>query len=276
MNKKIKHLVALLDDENSQVAGTAMVELLKHKDELKEVLAGLQESDHVLLRKRVHQLQAILAFRERRRDFARQLKNGKLRLIDGLVGIHMLWYDNDNPHQIEQLWLDLCNKAEQYSVSSIDRLAYFMRKCAFESIEDSDLGADNFCLGAVLEELCGADFMLCSIARELAAKSGLELKIVQLLNHFTLMDRDGRILSPRNHWQLSSKAKMASFKIWDDSMLIKLALSMLFLLAVSSDSFRYIKTIGDCMALLGDKEQLDFLPYPYNSSTNTGTDNSKL
>jgi len=40
---------------------------------------------------------------------------------------------------------------------------------------------------------------------------------------------------------------------------------MLFLFAVSSDSFRYVSTIGESLVQLAGDDGIDFLPYPYTT-----------
>lgn len=66
-------LLSLLDDEDETVAVNAMAELLNREAELGDALAVLQESDHPLLRRRSHQLQAAITLRRRRREFASRL-----------------------------------------------------------------------------------------------------------------------------------------------------------------------------------------------------------
>ena len=63
-------LLSLLDDEDETVAVNAMAELLNREAELGDALAVLQESDHPLVRRRSHQLQAAITLRRRRREFA--------------------------------------------------------------------------------------------------------------------------------------------------------------------------------------------------------------
>ena len=95
-NPSLESLISLLDDEDEHVAVSAMAELLDREQELGEVLAELQESDDALARRRAHQLQAAITLRRRRREFAAKLDAPKVDLIDGLIDVHLQWYDNDS------------------------------------------------------------------------------------------------------------------------------------------------------------------------------------
>jgi hypothetical protein len=265
MKAKIENLIKLLDDENPQTAQAAMAEMLKHESELEEFLAHHQESDNPLLRKRIHQLQAIITVRARRKNFAKIVKDRNLSLLQGLLEVHLQWYDNDSERGILTLWNELLATAQRYNPSTLEKLAYFMRKCGFTTSPKDELQADYFCLGPVLEELIGADFILCAIAREIAASRSLDIRIIRLLGEFALVDADGKILTPKNGWQLIPQIQAPVWDFWDNEKILKLASSMLFLFAVSSDSFRYVSTIGESLLQLANDGDLDFLPYPYTA-----------
>ena len=107
--------------------------------------------------------------------------------------------------------------------------------------------------------------MLCAIAREIAASRGLEVRVIRLLGEFALVDGEGKILTPKSGWQLIQQAQTQGWDFWDNQKILKLASSMLFLFAVSSDSFRYITTIGESLIQLAGDDDVDFLPYPYTT-----------
>ncbi|MCP3965561.1 MAG: hypothetical protein GY750_12765 [Lentisphaerae bacterium] len=263
MRKKIDSLIKLLDDENENIVKTAMSELLKHEDDIDEWLAHHQESHNSRLRKRIHQLQAIITMRRRRRDFAKLLDKEDFSLIDGLIAVHQQWYDNDSERAIKNMWDKLEEKSTRFAPDSLEKLAYFMRKCGFSSVDPDELQADYFCLGPILEEMTGADFILCAIGMEIAAKWKLELRIARFVGKFALIDGSGKALFPYNGWQLLPHVVSAKCEFWTKKQLLQLASTMLFLFSVSSDSFRYIHTIGHSLAGLIGEDDLGFLPYPY-------------
>lgn len=272
MNKKIQLLINFLDDENTNTACAAMAELLRYGDKLEPYLAEFQEHDNPLVRKRIHQIQAILTVRKRRDGFADIMKNST-DLIKGLIEVHLQWYDNDSEPNLSLLWSEIQKTANKYPPSTIEKVAYLMRKCGFTTAPGNDFQPDSFCIGPVIEELTGADFILCAIAKSIAAEHHLELKIIRRYGNFLLIDASNKILLPKDHWRIAAGLFNAEKDIWDNSMIIKLASSMLFLAAVSSDSFRYISTIGKSLANIPGAKPLDFLPYPYNENNDLSSDN---
>ena len=69
--------------------------------------------------------------------------------------------------------------------------------------------------------------MLCSIAREIAASRGLEVRIIRLLGEFALVDGEGKILTPKNGWQLiqQTQTQTQGWDFWDNEKILKLASS---------------------------------------------------
>ncbi len=263
MRNKLESLISLLDDGNIEVVQEAMAELLKHESEIGEYLAEHQESSNPELRKAIHQLQAIIIMRRRRHNFAKLLKSEDLNIIDGLIAVHLQWFDNDSERVLLELWERFFKASERFAPKNISEIAYFMRKCGFEAVSTDELQADNFCLGPVLDDLVGADFILCALASELAEKWGFELEIVRIMNNFLLLDKQGEALSPCDSWQSVSDIDPRKCEFWNKKQILELASTMLFAFAVSSNSFRYIHTIGHSLAKILGEDELDFLPYPY-------------
>ena len=262
--KKIETLLKLLDDPSPQIAHSVMVELLKREDQLETFLAEHQETENLLLRKRIHQLQSIILLRRRRAEFAKILNDPDLSLIEGLMAVHVQWYDNDSKRSLEEIWVEFCKNAERSNPRDISELANFMRKNDFTVPAVTELHAEHYCIGPVLEERSGADFILIAIALIIGNRFNMELRIAKIVDDFMVVDRHGNGLSVRNNWQVLQNINIAQCEFWDNRKILKLAALMLFQYAVSSDSFRYISTIGHSMTGLDDDEPLDFLPYPYN------------
>jgi len=68
------------------------------------------------------------------------------------------------------------------------------------------------------------------------------------MGDFALMAPDGKMLIPKNGWKIAEMPGADEYIEWDNTMLLKMAASILFLCAVNTDSFRYIHTIGGCIA----------------------------
>ncbi len=266
MNGDYKHLLSLLDDENDQTASLAMAELLSRDEkQLEPVLRKLQESSDPRLRKRIHQLQSTIFLRRRRKSFCSNLSEKKLNLLEGLIQLHLLWFDNDSAEGLRKQWNKLVAEARKFRPDTLESMAYFMRKMNFACTHKDDLDPDHFCLGTVLDDAAGADFMMCSIACLIAAHWNLHLRITQSAEtDFILLDDDGNILVPANDWDyLPCDHKNYAFEFWTVPMILRYGTALLFTCAVSADSFRYVYTIGSCLSGPSRQEGPDFLPFPY-------------
>ena len=263
--KRLEALFSLLDEQNSKTANIIIADLLNSAENIAPFLLELQESDDPLIRKRIHQIQSILSIRERRKNFAESLKNSSISLLEGLVEIHLQWYDSDSPHTIMETWNELFGEFKKIHCSSIDQIAYFMRKVNFSVTERNGLIPDSYCLGLVIEDKTGVDLILCAIVKCLAQQLGLQLSVIKMIDGFALADEAGAVLSPMHNWRIYNKFNHRDCKVWNDQMILKLMSARLFLCAVGSDSFRYINTIGNVLAEIIGEKKLSFLPFPYDS-----------
>jgi len=260
----LQTLLRLLDEPNQQAASLIMAELLEHEEEVEEYLSELQESQDTLIRRRVHQLQSIMHLRQRRREFARRLQDKSIGMLEGLIEVHLQWYDNDSPEMLYRQWGKLIDSTEKNTAGNIENIAYFMRKTGFNVPPPNDLQADYYCLGVILDDFVGSDALLCAIAQQVAKQWGLELEIIQLIENFALIDAEKHVLTPRDGWRVHAPLKKAHYNVWDSTKMLKYAMSMLFLCAVSTDSFRYVNTIGSCLSSVCGEDNLSLLPFPYN------------
>jgi len=266
MDDRIRSLVSLLDDENQQSASFAMAELLTYENELESILREFQESDNVRLRRRIHQLESILSIRKRRKILSQQIKNPNEELFKGLIDLHVQWYDNDTKSNIVPFWRALVENSKRHQIENLEKLAYFMQKYGFRTSDRGEIIADYFCIGIVMEELIGGSLTICAIAQKLASMWNLNISIIQVAEEFCLMDGIGNILSPSRGWVMLDRSEIPEPQVCSTQMLMKYSLSMLFLCAVSSDSFRYINTVGHILGNVCGSENLEHLPLPYRST----------
>lgn len=267
MDQEYKSLLSLLDDENEQSAALAMAELLRRdEDRLEPVLRKLQESANPRLRKRIHQLQSTILLRRRRKTFTDRLSNREAHLLDGLFQLHLLWFDNDSPGALRKQWKHLLESARSFSPDTLESLGFFLRKMKFRCAHKDDLEPDHFCIGTVLDGSPGADFLLCAIAVLIAQETGLQLRITQAAEtDFILIDPRENVLIPAQDWSyMPNDGKHYAFRFWSVSMLLRYAAALMFAGAVSSDSFRYIYTVGSCLSGIADSRLP--LPYPYGGN----------
>ena len=102
----------------------------------------------------------------------------------------------------------------------------------------------------MLENNIGSAALLTGMAQELARLCGLETRVVQLLGDFALLDGDGNVLFPIRDWGLMRGVGVENCEFWEPRTLLRYLSAMLFSHAVTSDSFRYIQTIGQALAAL--------------------------
>ena len=255
-------LLSLLDDEDETVAVNAMAELLNREAELGDALAVLQESDHPLLRRRSLQLQAAITLRRRRREFASRLNAPHIDLIDGLIDVHLQWYDNDSRPELVRIWEKFRAEANRCPLRTLENIAYFMRKCGFTARNETTMRPEYYCIGPVLENRCGAVAILAGLALEVAEPEA-GLRLVRVLGDFALYDGEGRLLVPEHDWQICAAPGISHCEFWDRRMLLRFAALNLFSCAVNSDSFRYVLTIAQALTGSDTDEPMDYFPYPY-------------
>ncbi len=255
-------MIALLDDPDERVAVVAMSELLFREAELGDVLATLQESTDPLLRRRSHQLQAAITLRQRRKHFLDVIYDENVSWPDGLIEVHLQWFDNDSRPDLEELWTRF--RRDFGSFETLEELVYGFRRAGIQALPESTLTPESYCLGTVIEQHCGAPSLVCAMGMALAEQGKPELyQLVRVLGEFALRDRAGRLFFPGRGFQIENKPGPVNVERWDARALLNYALLQLMAYAVNSDSFRYIQTIGQALSGAEDGEPLDFLPYPY-------------
>jgi hypothetical protein len=264
-DSKISALVSLLEDENNDIAASAISELLSYGKEIGPLISELQESPNLLVRRRIHQMQAIIKTRNSRNKLSRRFHNKHSGLWQGLNELHFLWYDNDNTETLRDLRKELLEKAAVIKPRTSEKLAELMKAMAFICSGRGNIEPDFYCIGSVLETKVGADFILCSIAQAIASYYGWKGEIVySRKGGYALLDSFGYKISSKN-WSINKAAENEEYEAWNTGMLLKHAVFHLYLCAISSDSIRYVYTIGLCLAkMLGKDDIHELLPYPFN------------
>ena len=139
----VSALLSLLDDEDEQVALEAMAQLLERGDEAGAELAKFQDSSEPLLRRRVHQLEAALTLRRRRREFSRRLALPEPEVAELLVELHLQWFDNDSqPEMLSRLEAFLA-AGRSGGMRNLADVAAYMRKCGLTAERDTTLRPED-------------------------------------------------------------------------------------------------------------------------------------
>ncbi len=258
----IEKLASLLDDEDDDVAVNVLALLLEREDELGDLPGRLQESEDPLVRKRAHQLQAAITFRQRRREFFRLLSQEQPDFIAGLTALHLLWFDRDSRTRIEKDLHSFVASARDCELETLDDARRFICRCGFASELDSTLRPENYCIGLILAQKTGAASLLMGLIKVLM-RSPEKFHIVRFCGTFGLFDGESSILLSQGDWRVCKVSSTADFEYFSLRDILHCAGNMLFSSAVNSDSFRYVLTIAQ--SLSGDSGDgiLSSMPYPY-------------
>jgi hypothetical protein len=262
--ERLHSLMSLLEDDDQHTAGLAMAELLAAPEDLDRILPEMQESASSVLRRRAHQLQNILNVRRRRGRAGETFARRQPSLIEGLLELHMLWYDEDLEDEIMNLWHKLLEQVDQAKPETPEAMARFLRRLGLTIGEPEECNPDHHCFGTVVEDLVGADYMVCAVARLLAAEAGWNGEVVATPAWgFCLIDRrEGVLLVPGRNWRVKPRESAQGIEPWSDEMVLRLAAAMLFLESVRSDSPRYAFTLGSALARSCPGHDFAQLPYP--------------
>lgn len=265
-DRALKNLFSLLDDQSDAVAYGAMAELLKYPGELDRFLCEYHEAPDPMMRKRIHQLDAIMTLRRRRKNFLHILEQPEIDLAEGLLEIHLMWYDNDSGPEFMGMMDEFADMAADYGVTDIFSLGNFMRKNNFATpIDGETLNPDYYCAGSIMEERCGSEIMLCLLAMLASFAGNCTLRLAHVMDHFVLVDGDGSWLMPSGNWKIGKMSDAPRAEYWDDGRrILKYLALQLFTAAVGGGSFRYIHTIAAALTGSdGTDMDSDMLPYPY-------------
>lgn len=263
---EIDALISLLADDDPETTRETLAALLNYDDTL---LAGYiranQESADPRVRRHIHQLEAILTLRSRRRSFAARLADPDTDLLEGLIEVHLQWYDNDNPDVVRNYYRDFLTHSRKFDLTTMNRLADYMRRNGFTAPEEKEITfPEHYCLGSVLDSRRGADVILCAVARSFAAAQGLEVEIARFMGTFVLINRSsGELLTPEKQWRLTEHSPSTAV-VCRNNQILRYVMQMLFSYAVEANSFRYIHTLYCAITGEPDNRPPEYLPYPFN------------
>jgi hypothetical protein len=262
-NNKLKSLVKLLEDEDSNTVTQAMAELLSMDKKINSVISVLQESSTGKIRRHAHQMQAVKKYRDKRTSFAAKLKNSDTDLLEGFAEIHLQWFDQDDIGEIYKSWGEFLSTTSEWLPDSLEKMGKMMKEMGFKTPDAEEFFPEYFCIGAIIDETSGADFILCSIAKLAGEFHGFNTKIVNTPLGFGLCDSEGMMLFPSKDWMTCIVKNHSNFETWTNSMVLRQTASMLFLSLMTMQNFRYAYSIGKCLLDSGNDDISKILSYPF-------------
>ena len=262
-NNKLKSLVKLLEDEDSNTVTQAMAELLSMDKKINSVISVLQESSTGKIRRHAHQMQAVKKYRDKRTSFAAKLKNSDTDLLEGFAEIHLQWFDQDDIGEIYKSWGEFLSTTSEWLPDSLKKIGKMMKEMGFKTPDAEEFFPEYFCIGAIIDETLGADFILCSIAKLAGEFHGFNTKIVNTPLGFGLCDSEGMMLFPSKDWMTCIVKNHSNFETWTNSMVLRQTAAMLFLSLMTMQNFRYAYSIGKCLLDAGNEDISKILSYPF-------------
>lgn len=260
----LEKLCELLDDEDEDVAINVIAALLARQDELGDLPARIQEHSDPLVRRRAHQLQAAITFRNWRREFFGLLNQENPDFMTGIVLLHMLWFDRDSRTKVAADLHDFIAGAiaGERKLESLDDARAFMCRNGFAAELESTIHPENYCIGTILAQRTGAGSLLSGLLKVMMTEPE-RFQVVRFCNEFALFDGKDSILACQGDWRVCRLSSTADFEYFSLRDILQCAGNMLLSSAVNSDSFRYVLTVTQ--ALTGDAGDnvLSTFPYPY-------------
>lgn len=266
IKQEILTLFSLLDDPQPEIVRQVLSSLLSYDDEaLNGVIPEFQESDNPLLRKHVHQLEAIMTMRQRRKVFAEKLQDENTDLLSGLYDIHLQWFDIDNPLSLEGIVQNFLSDSDNYTIKNLSDLANFFSKSGLQTPALPHITfPEHYCVGVVLDEGCGADVIWSIMAKLIAEKQQIKLHVGRYMGGFVVFDEEFNAIIPDRNWRLV-KLNSNDIKVYKNSQLLQYIMQRLFTYAVESDGFRYIHTLSAAITGNSGHDAQEHLPYPFSS-----------
>lgn len=262
--EELEKLSLLLDDEDENVAINVIAALLDRQDELGDLPARLQESSNELVRKRAHQLQAAITFRKRRQDFYALLEMDEPDFYEGLVLLHMLWFDRDSRINVRADLEKFVSESRRIPLVSLDDARSFMCRQGFGAELESTIHPENYCIGTILYQRSGAESLLIGLLKTLMAEPE-KFQIVRFCGEFALFDGKNTILLGQGDWRVCRISCTDDLEYFSLRDVLNCAGNMLFSSAVNTDSFRYVLTIAQALSGAHDNSILKECPYPYRA-----------
>ena len=227
---------------------------------INSVISLLQESSTGRLRRRAHQMQAVISYRRKRAKFAAKLKNSGTDLLEGLAELHVQWFDQDSIGEIYETWGRFLSTTSEWQPGSLRKIGKMMKELDFRPPESEDFYPEYFCIGAVMDECCGADFMLCAIAKMAGEFHGFNGCIVHTPLGFGLSDVDGHMIFPSKDWMTCLVKNHSSVEPWTNSRVLRHTASIIFLSAMTMQNFRYAYSVASCLSEPGKDDISKILP----------------
>jgi hypothetical protein len=245
---KIKTLINLLDDKDIISSGIAMAEILKtHGAE--KIIAKLQKINNSHLKEKADTMNQIILSRHVRKSLSKKLSEKDNDIFQGLIELHLQWFDEDKKDDIVDNWKKFKLEASEWDPTAIENLGKMMISLEMESVDFEELAPEDYCLGEIVSTRLGADFLICAITRILAEDNGWNPSIIYTDAGFCIYDEKRKLgLFPMKNWLCAQCSIPDNIQRWSNSMILNLAVHCMLLCAIATGNIRNSTLIGLCLS----------------------------
>ena len=195
-------LLKLLEDEDPKIATIAIGKLLQYGPDIFPALRGLQESANPLLRKRVHQIEAILEKKINFSNFIDRIEKDEILIWEDLIYLNSIYYPDLKPSELqssmEEAYKNL--SAAEFNTKS---LCNYMKDKNYYVPKNDILDSGINLISSVLINGEGSPLMLCIISQLWGTRFSWPFQIVLHKGHHCLIDKNKMLIEPANNWKCS-------------------------------------------------------------------------
>jgi hypothetical protein len=245
---KIQTLIRLLDDKDIISSGIAMAEILKSRNANK-IIEYLQKINNPRLKKKAEKMNQIMSLRHTRLSLSKKISEKDPNIFQGLIELHLQWFDEDKKDDILDDWEKFKLKASEWDSNTIENLGEMMIYLEMESVDFEELAPEDYCIGEIVSTRLGTDFLLCAIAQILAENNGWNPSIISTDAGFCIYDEKRKLgLFPMKNWSCAQCFIPENIQRWSNGMILNLATRCMLLCAITAGNIRNSTLVGLCLS----------------------------
>lgn len=267
-DKEFSALLSLLQDDDTKVASLAMEHFLKLGD-LGTAIAMYQDDGDSRVRKRMHQMSAIVTRRNARQQFVEAVGNDAPELWDGVCRINTLYDPQASVEKINRQVRELASRLPGAG-TDVKAVAALMKAREFLVPTEDVLDVELYMMDSVIETNFGSAAALCVLAGRVGDLCGWGNRPVLFEGRLCLLGGENILLDPGVDWKLRKLGKKHKVHTCAKKDVWMMFLSQLFLIALVDGQLRDLYHFGDLLTALNG-ETVNTLPYPLGSPSDPVT-----
>ena len=266
-HRGIGEIGSLLGDPNEQIATLAM-ERIAHGDftdeERQEFLRENQDSDDMLMHKRIQQLSGALKMQALQDEFVNSFdKPTKLGLIKSLILLDRIYNPKSSDEYLLQLMRELyVGFRQKQTLPPSKALVEYMGDCGITTAPLPWCSIGLFLLGDILENHIGIPHILTVIAHAIAQANGIPSRITMFDGQLGVYFENGDWLCPIPKWQVKENMHPSKMHLCDPASVLRVILAILLANSAMLWNAYDVRLFSSLLARLDHIDQHK-MPYPY-------------